>query len=1042
MSSAAFIDFSANSATEGGAVTCSWIFDPAYVNEGNAKHIYIYQTDTSLNDATVVLGQTYVVPLIDPDTGLLTTSFIVTGLTNNWTYLFSCEVTVKPTLAPTASNTTSVYNSATILQVIPTTYPAQPNFFLTQEQDYSFSVQLSTTAPPTYTEPTPISVFDGYSELTGVYVIYSNGTTIRTDYFANDGSLNVYVDKLVVDVSDGYYEVAVSTENIAANGVFRRSNLSNTQIIFVNEEPGPPLNVSAVQQIVVDASGIPPHMLITWNPPTYLGNPELDSYYIYRRTDPSGSYAQIATVDVSINEYIDDSDTTVLVPGTNYTYQIYAHNSDGLSDTPGTSNSVLAWTYPNQVLNLELVNDVTSSTTLIAEWDISTNVTGLPDEDLIYELVLTDASGVDVSNVFVYDLSYSFTDLNVGEVYTVTVYAGVTFNTIDYFNPVNPATATNTARGIPLPVTNLVLSNVSSTELNATWSDPSGLPIDGLTIASYDIYILDTTTDPSGTPIAVATVYYSDIIPTYSYLLTDLIENHIYEVSVYANYTVNGSIPVETVQSSADTATGAPHGAPTATVLSVTSTNTLGPDGEQQGQTVLLSWTLDSAYPDYTTETAIFRQITDTSNGAIVQDFTQIGSTGNYDASFTDLGQGDASSVYFVNGNLMTYYVVVTYTDTGFTPSSTAEVTSNEATAIPYSQPPQPLGTGPDDTPTVDPGNSILQLFWTAVSDSYNLDTTGLEFQFYKLYLDGVYTGNTTNSLNFEFRDLSNNVEYQVGVSAVYNVGAGGYFTGIVTESIVSEVSGMPYANPLPELSVTADNNLGIDGSQKGKTVLLNWNVEAITGFTSYTDIYRQISAPNGTILTDPSFQFIAQVPAGGNSYTDDASSNIGNPDFLNGNTMTYYVDIQYSGTESFNVISFDASAIPYSRPTPCDASGIEVDLSLCIVPTSLSIDGTFTTFTTTINKNGTNITTFVAVGLAPTGNAPVIVFDTSQLEAITYSNAQLDGICAADQVAQITLTFENPSLQPVSVSDVLDVISNAGGSLVAAYPSDGAFNI
>jgi hypothetical protein len=714
-----------------------------------------------------------------------------------------------------------------------------------------------------------------------------------------------------------------------------------------------------------------------------------------------------------------------LVPGTNYTYQIYGQNIDGLSNTPGTSNSVLAWTYPYQVNNLELIN--TSATSLLAQWDISENITGLPDEDLLYELILTDASDTPVGpTVITSDLSYSFTGLISGDQYFLTVYAGVTFNAIDYFNPVAPASTSNYAHGFPLPVTNLSLSNVSATALNATWSLPSGLPIDGLTLnplGAYTVY-LDASFE-------VTTNNLSDE-------LSGLTENQIYTVSVYANYVITGTTIV--IVSDPESATGAPHGPPTPTVLTATATNTLGPDGEQQGQTVLLSWTLDSEYPDYTTSTEIWRQITDTSNGTVVTDpsFQLIATLGNYDTSFTDTGVGDASSVYFVNGNLMTYYALVTYTDNGFTPSSTYDVTSNQSSTIPYGQAPAPVGL------TVNPGENELILSWTSVSDSYDLADLGLEFKHYIMYKNGSATGVTTTSTTYPFTGLDNNVEYSVGVSAYYEVGEGIYYTGTTATSAVSDASGVPYSTPDPQLSVTATNTLGASDSQLGKRVILNWHVESLLGYTNTTNIYRKISAPNGTVLTDPSFEFVQQVGNGVTTYTDDGSGNAAN--FLNGNTMTYYVDVNYSGAEPFTAQSLEASAVPYARPIPCDASGIEVDLSLCIVPVDLSSNGTFTTFKTTVSKNGAFITTFVAVGLTSNGNAPVIILEPlnnypDPLYPITYSNTQLDGVCAADQVAQITLTFETSGV-PVSASDVLDVISNLGGSLVAAYPSDGAFNL
>jgi len=1026
MSSAAFTTFSANSATIGGAVTCSWTFNSSLVTTGNAKTMYIYVTDACLNDTSVELAQTHAVPLIvvDPDGGpsTLLTQFTIPGLTNGISYLFSAEITVKPTLIPSSSRTT-VYNSATV-SATPNTEPGCPFFALSQIEDYSFSVQLSSTPTtnPTapVTTPTEDSAFDGYSELTGVYVVYSNGTSIRTEYFANDASTNVYTDILTVDVSDGYYEVAVSTENISADGTYRRSCLSAAQYIFVDEEPGPPQDVSAIQQIVVDPSGIPPHMLITWTAPSFVGNPPVDSYWIYRSLDTS--YVFIADVSATDLSFVDTAGTDQLVPGTYYTYEIYSHNTDGLSNDPGTSNSVLAWTYPYQVNNLELIN--TSATSLLAQWDISENITGLPDEDLLYELILTDASGTEVEpTVITADLSYNFNGLVVGDQYFLTVYAGVTYNGFDYFNPVAPATTSNYAHGFPNPVTDLTLQNISATQLNATWLPPSDLPIDGL------------TQDPSGYYTVYIDASFVATTNATSQPLDGLTENETYTVRVYANYIITGtSIPIQSVPA---TATGAPHGAPPLSVLVATATNNLGAGGTQEGQTVLLNWTLDASYEYYTTSTQIWRQITDTSNGAIVTDpsFQLIATLGNYDASYIDQDQGDASSVYFVNGNLMTYYVLVTYTDTGFSPTSTYPVTSNDAYAIPYSQPTDPSNL------IVDSQNQALELFWDL---SYNSEESGLEFQYYKMYLNHVFTGDTTTNTHFTFNDLSNNVTYIVGVAAVYNVGTGGPPGGTTTESNESSVSGTPHATPFPGLSVTATNNLD-NGNQRGRTLILNWNVETVPGYTNATDIWRQISGPDGNVLSDPSFQLIATLPTGVDTFRDDASLNISNVNFLNGNEMTYYVDISYVDTSNgdiFTVRSLDDSAIPYARPIPCDVSGNPVDLSLCIVPLDLDPDGTFSTFKTTVSKNGRNISTFVAVGIATDTSAPVIVYSETQLNDIIYDNIQNNGVCAENQVAQITLQFQTALLVPVRVTDVLDVISNFGGTLVAAYPQDGAFNI
>ena len=182
----------------------------------------------------------------------------------------------------------------------------------------------------------------------------------------------------------------------------------------------------------------------------------------------------------------------------------------------------------------------------------------------------------------------------------------------------------------------------------------------------------------------------------------------------------------------------------------------------------------------------------------------------------------------------------------------------------------------------------------------------------------------------------------------------------------------------------------------------------------------------------------------GDNTYIDrDSVQNSVN--FLNGNTMRYYVKIYYYDSlnnYSYVVTSNQDFTIPYDRPTPTNYLGQPVTNKACIIPLDLD-NGEFSQFNLVVSKNGSDLTTVVAVGLTNGGNGTVLQYSSSSSTVIgnvvvnNQNNSQINGVCAADQVKVITCSFPSPV---TDVTDVFAFINNQAGSLLTSYPVAGIF--
>ena len=235
----------------------------------------------------------------------------------------------------------------------PSTPPPQPRFSIEQLTDDGFAIKLATDVNASVS-PVKNTIHDGFSDFTGVFVVFSEGTKFRTVYIDASGR-DLYNDKLSVDASYGTYEIAVSTANI--NG---RSILSPAKKFKVDTSIRPVNVVRIVEKMAIDPSASPyvagstnssydtsANILLTWNAPLYAGIPPLIGYTIIRtewNLDSSGIdvSSNVTTIksDTSANlvnaiSYVTDSSYSyedVIGPshlGVRFTYNIVGYNSVG-----------------------------------------------------------------------------------------------------------------------------------------------------------------------------------------------------------------------------------------------------------------------------------------------------------------------------------------------------------------------------------------------------------------------------------------------------------------------------------------------------------------------------------------------------------------------------------------------------------------------------------------------------------------------------------------------------------------------------------------
>jgi hypothetical protein len=354
----------------GNALKAVWSFDASFqanVINGTytAQFLYLLVTDYGAIGSGDTISSVVVVPLTD-GSGNLNTSYTITSQTPGMIPIVNgTEYHLMSQMVYAIGSNIVSENSAQSI-VMCSTIPEVPNFLLAPITD-AFIIQLLDSNGQI---PTPVSAFDGYSVLKGIFITYASTTQLYSKFIANDASNSLYNTPQQIDVSLNSYEVSISSYNynsvLAPNNTTvtygGRSATSASQTVEVDDTPGivPGLTVYETMRDV-SASVQPSYTFVsntlTWNTPIIGASAEsITNYNIYRKiaASPDASYALIGVVtkpstNFTNRTYVDanNSITNPLTAGVTYRYQVAAENANG-EGPRGLGQTMTAVVFPTQ----------------------------------------------------------------------------------------------------------------------------------------------------------------------------------------------------------------------------------------------------------------------------------------------------------------------------------------------------------------------------------------------------------------------------------------------------------------------------------------------------------------------------------------------------------------------------------------------------------------------------------------------------------------------------------------------------------------------
>lgn len=356
-----FGNFRAYPVTSGNALYTNWVFTASFVssvtNQTNIpQFLYIYVTDYNSVAAGNTISSPVVVPLKDASNNL-TTQFTIDNNTpgmafdieNGTRYHIMAQMVYQD-----ASNSIVSSNSSQSVITCSTT-PEVPNFQLTPTTG-AFELKLLYGS----VSPTPVSAFDGYGILKGIFVTYASGSQLYSRFIPNDASNSLYSSVHKIDASLNTYEVSVASYNynseIAPNGTLvkwgGRSNTSQSQVVVVDDTPGPVTNLRVYETMADFSNNMTQASTFTsvsntikWNLPTVGASSEtISGYNIYRNNVVIANISS-SNPNFSARTYTDD--TSSLQVGQLYSYTVTALNDNG-EGAAATPMSLIGVVFPTQ----------------------------------------------------------------------------------------------------------------------------------------------------------------------------------------------------------------------------------------------------------------------------------------------------------------------------------------------------------------------------------------------------------------------------------------------------------------------------------------------------------------------------------------------------------------------------------------------------------------------------------------------------------------------------------------------------------------------
>lgn len=471
-----FSTFNAYPVTAGNALHAQWTYTSSFINSlgagGNTpQFLYLLVTDYNAVGFGKTLSSVIVIPLRDPSTNALTTSYNINSNTDGITFPIQNGTPYHLMAQMIYLDSSAVIQTVNSNQsiVMCSTIPSVPNFSLTPTTN-AFQIQLLTDAN---TIPTPVSAFDGYSVLKGIFVNYASKTQLYSKFIANDASNTLYNTPQQIDASLNEYEVSIASYNYDTSNNWSwggRSATSDSDLVDVDDTPGPVQNLTVFETMRDVSAILQPTFTtvsntITWDLPSVnigASNETITGYQIYRNgvflADVAGRNNRSYTDAASLSN--------VLVAGQIYNYQVAAVNSFGPGPTSAGVN-ITAVVFPtisgftvdpsgSQSLSMR-VSNVSPNGFLLANYrfDFSYNRVGVPNS----QVSINDTSAN----------PYLATGLVNGAQYRAQANASVPSNT-------NPAVVYTTAFTAPVSATPYNPELGPATDISLNPLDASGIP--------------------------------------------------------------------------------------------------------------------------------------------------------------------------------------------------------------------------------------------------------------------------------------------------------------------------------------------------------------------------------------------------------------------------------------------------------------------------------------------------------------------------------------------------------------------------------------
>jgi fibronectin type 3 domain-containing protein len=854
---------------------------------GNAQVALSWTASSGATSYNVLNSTTSGGPYTTVATGVSSTSYTNTGLTNGTTYYFvvqavnsygtsgnSNQASATPTsgapapptgLSATTASTSQINLSwtassgATSYNVLNSTTSGGPyttvatgvattsysNTGLIAGTTYYYVVQ-AVSSGGTSGNSSQASAITISAAPTGLSATATSSTQINLTWTASTGAASYNV--LNSTTSGGPYTTVAT--GIATTSYSNTGLTASTTYYYVVEAVnagGTSANSSQASATTQAGAPAPPTGLTATTASTsqinlsWTASTGATSYNVLNSTTSGGPYTTVAT-GVATTSY----SNTGLIAGTTYYYVVQAVSSGG---TSGNSSQASAITISAAPTGLSAT--ATSSSQINLSWTGSTGAAS-------YSVGRSTTSGGPYTTIAtgIATTSYSNTGLTASTTYYYVVEAvnagGTSANS-------SQASATTQA-GAPAPPTGLSATTASTSQINLSWTASSGA-------TSYNV--LNSTT--SGGPYTTVATG----VATTSYSNTGLIAGTTYYYVVQA--VSSGGTSGNSSQASAITISAAPTG------LSATATSSTQ---------INLTWTAS-------TGAASYNVLNSTTSGG----------------PYTTVATGIATTSYSNTGLTAstTYYYVVEAVNAGGTSanSSQASATTQASGGIP------PVPTGLTVTVV---STSQINLSWNASSGatSYQIARYSNGWTYYQ-----------TSSTTYSNTGLTAGTTYQYQVQAINSSGSSSYCT---------EVSGTTIPAAPTNLTATGTSSSQINLSWTGSTGATSYNVlSSTTSGGPYTQIATTSSASysNTGLSAGGTYYYVVQaINASGTSANSTQATGVTIPAVPTGLTVTPESSSQINlswnattGATSYKIAQYANGWVYYTTSSPSySANGLSAN--------------------------------------------------------------------------------------------------------------------